>query len=419
MMQKIALSSPSRWQLVDYLHQHQAEMRDLLEQLVKAESPSTIPSAQQRVLAILRHALEQREYRVRQITGRQTGGHLLAVPSDRQSHQPIQLLLGHCDTVWPLGTLEKMPCSVHHGKLYGPGSYDMKAGLVLLIFAIEAIQAIGLNPVVAPVILINSDEEIGSRESTRYIQRLARRSDRAFVLEPSLGPTGKLKTARKGVGKFTIRVIGKAAHAGLEPEKGASAILELSFVIQKLFALNDPQAGITVNVGTIDGGIRPNVVAPESQAEVDVRVLRQGDARWIETAILGMQPTIPGTQLIIEGGIGRPPMEKTPGNQALWQLAQAAASELGIEIDEGIAGGGSDGNTTSLYIPTLDGLGAVGDGAHSPGEFVYLDPMVGRSALLARLLLEPQLRSTDKIKPGILGGRYRVAAPPTQNSEFY
>lgn len=380
-------------QLLDYLHQRQEEMRDVLEQLVNAESPSTVPAAQQRILSLLQHNLEQRNYRVTHIPGRQTGGHLLAIPCDRQPHQPSQLLLGHCDTVWDLGTLEKMPFLVRQGKVYGPGCYDMKAGLVLLIFAIEAIQAHELSPAVAPVIFINSDEEIGSHESTKHIKRLAQTVDRALVLEPSLGPTGKLKTARKGVGRFTIRVVGRAAHAGLEPEKGASAILELSFVIQKLFALNNPDAGITVNVGTIDGGIRSNVVAPESQAEVDVRVLNQDDAKQVEAAILGLQPTIPGTQLIIEGRIGRPPMEKTPGNRMLWHVAKAAAADLGFELDEGTAGGGSDGNTTSLYTPTLDGLGAVGEDAHSPGEMVYLDQMVERSALVARLLLEPPVKS--------------------------
>jgi glutamate carboxypeptidase len=364
-------------------------MVDLLQQLVKVESPSTVPQAQQPILNLLQEALERRNYRIRRLAGQQTGGHLLAIPQFRQPHQPIQLLLGHCDTVWPLGTLEQMPLEEKEGKLKGPGIYDMKAGLVQSIFALEALQSQEIEPAVAPVLLINSDEEIGSHESTPHIRRLARRANRAFVMEPSLGVAGKLKTQRKGVGRFTIRVLGKAAHAGLEPEKGASAILELSFVIQQLFALNNPQRGITVNVGTIDGGIRSNVIAPESQAVVDVRVLRQEDAREVEAAILGLQPTTAGTQLIIEGRIGRPPMEKTPGNKKLWQQAQQAASELGMQLEEGIAGGGSDGNTTSLYIPTLDGLGAVGDGAHAPGEFIYLDSLVERAALLSRLLLEP------------------------------
>ncbi|MDJ0735774.1 MAG: M20 family metallopeptidase [Nostocaceae cyanobacterium] len=379
-------------QLLDYLHPRQSEMRELLEQLVLAESPSTVRASQTQVLTILQQALEARDYRVRLIPGRNTGGQLLGIPKQRQPHQPLQLLLGHCDTVWPLGTLEKMPLFQHQGKMHGPGIYDMKAGLVLSIFALEAIRANELILPVSPVIFINTDEEIGSNESTPHIQRLAKLSDRAFVMEPSLGPLGKIKTGRKGVGEFTIRVIGKAAHAGLEPDKGASAILELSFLIQKLFALNDPQRGVTVNVGTIDGGIRSNVIAPESKALVDVRVLHWQDAHRIEQQIFSLQPTIPGTQLIIEGGMNRPPMEKTPGNQKLWEMAQSVAGELGMQLQEGTAGGASDGNTTSLYTPTLDGLGAVGDGAHSPGEFIYFDQMVERCALLARLLLEPSLQ---------------------------
>ena len=393
------LAPKTAQQLLGYLHSRQTEMRTMLEELVLAESPSTVPAAQQKVLALLQKALEQRAYRVRRIRGRQTGGHLLAVPSNRRrsplgaryQHQPIQLLLGHSDTVWPLGSLEKMPLSLRQGKMYGPGIYDMKAGLVQIVFALEAIAEQGFFPQITPVILINSDEEIGSYESTPQIRRLAKIAERAFVMEPSLGPTGKLKTRRKGVGEFTIRIIGQAAHAGLEPEKGVSAILELSFAVQKLFQLNAPQRGITVNVGTIDGGIRPNVVAPESQAVVDVRVLHLEDAPWIESTILGLQPTTPDTRLIVEGKIERPPMEKTPGNQKLWHLAQQAASELGIEIQQGTAGGSSDGNLTSLYTPTLDGLGAVGDAAHAPGEFIYLDQMVERAALLARLLLAPSL----------------------------
>ncbi len=391
-MQLNTTSTDITRRLLDYLDRRQTEMTSLLEKLVLAESPSVVPAAQIEVLALLQKALSTRNYRVQRLLGRQTGGHLLAMPSTRRKHQPVQLLLGHCDTVWPVGTLAKMPLKVRQGKMYGPGTYDMKAGLVTTIFALEALQALELEPEVAPVIFINSDEEIGSRESRSHIQRLAKVADRAFVMEPSLGPTGKLKTERKGVGRFTIRVIGKAAHAGLEPEKGASAILELSFIIQKLFALNDVEKGITINVGTIDGGIRPNVIAPESKAVVDVRVLRQEDARQIEQKILSLEPNTPGTQLIVEGRIGRPPMEKTPGNQKLWQLAQSAADQLGVEIEQGTAGGGSDGNTTSLWTPTLDGLGAVGDGAHAPGEFVYLDQMIERSALLSRLLLEPSLQ---------------------------
>lgn len=379
--------------LRDYLHGRQAEMTDLLTKLVLAESPSMVAESQQQVMTLLQQELEQRNYRVRRIPGRKTGGQLFAVPGDRQKNRPIQMLLGHCDTVWPLGTLKKMPVRQRQGKMYGPGIYDMKAGLVQAVFALEALLANEIQPEVAPVIFINSDEEIGSNESKAQIQRLAKVADRVFVMEPSLGSIGKLKTRRKGLGEFTIRIVGKAAHAGLEPEKGASAILELSFAIQQLFALNDSERGVTVNVGNIDGGIRPNVVAPSSKAVVDVRILHREDADRIEAKIRSLQPSTPGTKIIVEGGFDRLPLEKTPGNQRLWERAQQVASELDIEIDEATAGGGSDGNFTSLYTPTLDGMGAVGDAAHAPGEFVYLDRMVERSALLSRLLLESGIRN--------------------------
>lgn len=385
--------------LLDYLHRRQHEMTEMLQTLVQAESPSAVPTAQEPMFTLLQTALVKRGYQARRVTGRQTGGHLIAVPRTRdrgprpsgKRPPPLQLLLGHCDTVWPLGTLATMPLVVKHGKLYGPGTYDMKAGLVITLFALEALQGLEMSPPVMPAWLVNSDEEIGSQESTPHIQRLAKQADRVFVMEPSLGPAGRLKTQRRGVGEFTIRVLGRAAHAGLDPEKGVSAILELSFVIQQLFALNDPARGVSVNVGTIDGGIGSNVIAPESTAVVDVRVLHKEDAPRVEATILNLKPTNPDTQLIITGSIDRLPMEKTPGNAHLWAQAQQAAAELGIEIDEGIAGGSSDGNTTSLLAPTLDGLGAIGENAHAAGECVYLDQLVERSALLARLLLDPPL----------------------------
>ncbi|MBE9102992.1 M20 family metallopeptidase [Vacuolonema iberomarrocanum] len=390
-MTTLQLPSISNGQLLDYLHRRRDDMQTLLETLVQIETPSTVPTSQVPILERLRWELRQRQFRVRSLPGRKTGGHLFAIATHRRSCQSAQLLIGHCDTVWPLGTLAQMPLKVSQGKLYGPGSYDMKAGLVILLFAVEAILALQGELAIAPMVLINSDEEIGSGESTRYIRHLAQVCDRALVFEPSLGPRGHLKTARKGVGRFTVTVLGQAAHAGLDPGKGASAILELSHVIQTLFALNDPDRGITVNVGTIDGGIRPNVVAPESRAIVDVRVLHQADVPQLEAAIRGLQAITPGTRLEISGRIGRPPMEKTPGNQQLWHLAQAAATELGIELDQETVGGGSDGNTTSLYTPTLDGLGAVGDAAHSPGEFVYLDSLIERTALVSKLLLAQPL----------------------------
>jgi glutamate carboxypeptidase len=392
-MTALHVPSVSGSQLLDYLLPRRGEMQTLLEILVQMETPSTDPASQEPILHLLRQELRQRSFRVRLLPGRRTGGHLFAVPDSRRSHQPAQMLVGHCDTVWPIGTLAEMPLTVDQDKLYGPGSYDMKAGLVMILFAIEAVQELQGDLSVAPVIFINSDEEIGSGESTRYVRRLAQGCDRALIFEPSLGPSGHLKTARKGVGRFTITVHGQAAHAGLDPEKGASAILELSHVIQRLFALNDPDRGITVNVGTIDGGIRANMIAPQSKAVVDVRVLHQEDVPRIETAIHSLQPITPGTRLEITGRIGRPPLEKTSGNQALWQIAQTAADDLGFSLEQATAGGGSDGNTTSLYTPTLDGLGAVGDNAHARGEFVYLDSLIERTALAAKLLVAPAMGS--------------------------
>jgi glutamate carboxypeptidase len=379
--------------LVAYLRNCLPDMVALVQQFVALESPSTVPESQLPVLQLLTDTLQDCGYDTHRIPGRLTGGHVLARPRQRRRPQPIQLLLGHCDTVWPVGTLKDMPLELGEGIMRGPGVYDMKAGLVQMLYALHALQMLHLEPTVTPVVLINSDEEIGSLESTRHIRRLARIADRAFVLEPSLGLDGKLKIARKGVGNFTVTVKGKAAHAGLNPEAGASAILELSYVIQQLFALNDPEHGVTVNVGMIDGGLRPNVVAPESRAIVDVRMRTREDATRVEERIRQLQATTPGVTLEITGRIGRLPMEPTPRNTALWEQARRLGRLLPLEVEGGVAGGASDGNTTSLFTATLDGLGAVGDGAHARHEFIYVPQMVERTAFLAVLLLMPSLKT--------------------------
>jgi glutamate carboxypeptidase len=377
--------------ILDYLRDCRDRMVALCRRLVEMESPSSDPAAVRAVLELLADELAERGFRVRSLSGVRSCGQLLAVPPRRVHGASTQLLIGHADTVWPIGTLATRPIRLESGTLSGPGVYDMKAGLVQGIFALEAIEACGARPEVTPLLFINSDEEVGSRESRRQIVRLARAADRALILEPSLGPRGRLKTARKGVGRFTVRVLGRAAHAGLEPEKGASAILELSLLIQKLFGLNDPQNGITVNVGTIDGGLRPNVVAPESRASVEVRVLTRAQAKAIEERIRGLEPTTPNTRIIVEGRFGRSPMERTPANARLWRLAREAGATLGLELEEATAGGASDGNITSLYTPTLDGLGPIGGGAHAEEEHVQVEPMAERAALLALLILQPAL----------------------------
>jgi glutamate carboxypeptidase len=258
-----------------------------------------------------------------------------------------------------------------------------------MIMALDALQALNLQPAIMPLICVNSDEETGSRESRPLIGRLARKASRAFILEPALGLDGKLKTRRKGVGLFLVNVQGQAAHAGLDPDKGVSAILVLSYVIQKLHALNNPAEGVRVNVGVINGGTQPNVIAPSSSAEIDVRVPNQESAEGIEKAIQRITPELKGTTIQMTGGFNRLPMEKTEANERLWKLAEDKGRELNLSLQEGMAGGGSDGNTTSLYTATLDGLGAVGDGAHANHEFLFIDKMVERSALLALLLMAP------------------------------
>ncbi len=380
------------------MQDQQLEMVALLEELAMMETPSDRPDTQHPIIDTLSQLLAELDYHVRWLPGQSSGGQLYASPVKRIKHQPCQLLLGHCDTVWPVGKLKEMPVSIEGNVMRGPGVFDMKAGLVMIIFALRALKQLSIQPDVIPIVFVNSDEEIGSKESTRTIRRLSKTVDRALIMEPSMGDAGDIKTARKGVGRFVITARGKAAHAGLDPEAGASAILELSHVIQQLFELNDYDKGITVNVGMIDGGIRANVIAPESKAVVDVRVLHQQDADDVEQRILALQPTVDNVTLEIEGRIGRPPMEKTKANRKLWGVMQDIANSMQLELGENTAGGGSDGNTTSLYTATLDGMGAVGDGAHAQHEFIYIDKLAERGTLLALMLLAPALSlTTDTI----------------------
>lgn len=372
--------------IVSYLNACHSEMVVFLKKLVLFESPTSKPEAQFPLLEYIQSSLQSIGFTVLRMPGTISGGYLIASPTLRKKAQPVQLLLGHCDTVWPVGTLQEMPIKEDAGTLAGPGVYDMKAGLTQIIFALRTIQNLGLLCSHTPVILINSDEEKGSRDSSRAIQRLAKIASRAFVMEPPLGPEGKLKTARKGLGRFTLSVRGVSAHAGLDPGKGASAILELANLVQQLFALNDVEKGISVNVGMIEGGTQANVVAAESSAVVDVRVLTVADGEQVTNEIYNLKPYHPDVTLQIDGGMGRPPMEKSARNKKLWLAAKKAGYLLGLDLKEATAGGGSDGNTTSQYTATLDGLGTTGDGAHAAHEFIYSDQLVERTALLTLLL---------------------------------
>lgn len=373
--------------ILEYLRADANEMQAFLKELVSIETPSGDAAAQLNILRRLETEFQKLDYYTFLMPGKKTGGYLYARPAKRIKNKPVQLLLGHCDTVWKTSTIKEMPVVKKEDKMRGPGIYDMKAGITQIIYALKTIRENNLEVPMTPVVFINSDEEIGSIESTSTIKKLAKIADRAYVMEPPLGLNGKLKTARKGLGRFTITVHGKAAHAGLDPGKGINAIVELSRQIQELHAMNDFEKGITVNIGTIQGGVSANVVAPESKAVIDVRVENIKDGEFISKKIYGLKPSLPDIKLVIEGGIGRPPMEANERNQKLWEMARTKAVLLGLELSQAMAGGGSDGNTTSTYTATLDGLGTPGDGAHANHEFIFYDQLPERTALLTLLLL--------------------------------
>ncbi len=373
--------------LLAHLTNQRHDMVALLAELVAAESPSDVPETQAGPIGILYEQFDRLGYHVRHTPGTRTGGYLIA-RHPTAGERPTQLLLGHCDTVWAVGTLAEMPLEIEGDILRGPGSFDMKGGLTQGIFALRALHELGLEPPLAPVFLINTDEEIGSIESQPVIEQLAAESARALILEPSAGAAGKLKTARKGIGDFVIVVRGRASHAGLEPEKGVSAILGMAEIVRALATLNDYPRGVSVNTGLISGGLRSNVVAPECRAVVDVRAATVADAEQLEQAVRALTPPLEGTTLEITGGFDRLPLERTPRNAALWELTCDIGAEMGLALEETAVGGGSDGNLTSLHTATLDGLGPVGDGAHARHEHVVISKMVERSALLAALLMK-------------------------------
>jgi len=297
------------------------------------------------------------------------------------------LILGHLDTVYPLGTLAKMPFRVSGGRAWGPGTFDMKAGLVMALFAVDALKAAGVRPGKRFVFLWTSDEEIGSTTSRRAIETEARRSDAALVLEPSFGRDGRLKTSRKGVGHAEIIVTGRAAHAGINPEDGVNAVHELALQIERLMKMNDPKRGITVQATVVAGGTVSNVVPAEARVEVDLRFTRLADAPALDRKLHSLRPILKGARLEVRGGVNRPPLERTAAVGELFQHAQSLMGELGLALGEAATGGGSDGNFTgAIGVPTLDGLGAVGDGAHAPHEHALIRKLPERAVLLAGLL---------------------------------
>jgi glutamate carboxypeptidase len=316
---------------------------------------------------------------------RKAGNHLEVTFAGQRNRVPI-LLLGHFDTVYDIGTLKRMPWREEKGRLSGPGVFDMKSGIAQMMFALQSLrEAAGSLPRPVKVLLV-SDEEEGSATSRALTERLAKQCASVLVCEPS-GPGGALKTARKGVGSFIVKVAGRSSHAGLDFEKGHSAIVELAHQIHAITRLTDMKRGVTLNVGVIRGGTRTNVVAAEASAEIDLRIARKEDGARMERKIFSLRAVNPKCQVEISGGINRPPLERTKQVAELFELARGIGRELGIELKEIAVGGGSDGNfTAGLGIPTLDGLGGVGDGAHAAHEYVVADELPRRAALLAGLI---------------------------------
>jgi glutamate carboxypeptidase len=362
-------------------------MLETLRAFTLLESPSTEKAPTDRCGKWLAEQWRKRGARVELLEQKHRGDHLRAEWSGAELRAKAQLLvLGHYDTVYPSGTLARMPFRVGGGKAYGPGSFDMKAGIVQALFALDALRESGATVRKRLVFLWTSDEEIGSESSRKFIEAEARRSDAVFVLEPSLGPRGLLKTSRKGVGEAQLIVHGRASHAGLAPEKGVNAIHELAAQISRIEKWNDHRRGVTINADIVSGGSRANVIADHAEATFDLRAWRLADMRALEKRLHSLQPVHRGTKLEIQGGFDRPPLERKHSS-ALFARAKSIARELGFSLGEAAAGGGSDGNfTAALGIPTLDGLGAVGDGAHSVHEHVLINAMPQRAALLAALL---------------------------------
>lgn len=373
--------------LLAHIRKQQKAIIGLIRQMVLVESPSDSPAAVNRFVQLVADSVSGLA-RPKLHAGGKFGKHLTCefdLPGKARDGQI--LALGHSDTVWALGTLASMPFCQQKGRLWGPGVLDMKAGIAFFIFAMQALQDLDI-PVTSRVVLqLNSDEEVGSPSSRPLTEKNARRSKAVLVLEPGTGLAGQLKTARKGVGDYTLIVHGKASHAGVDFPSGASAILELARQLDRIAGFTQLDRGLTVNPGLISGGTRSNVVAAEARAHIDIRVERLRDAAGLDRKFRGLRPFDRRCTLEVAGGLNRPPMERSAGGAGLFQKARELGRGLGVVVEESSTGGGSDGNfTAALGIPTLDGLGGVGEGAHAPQESILVDRIADRTALLAWLV---------------------------------
>ena len=383
---KKALQPSAGKEQLRYFEQHRDQIVETTRELCEIESPSDNKQAVDHIARLLASKFKSLGGKT-QLHRSNEYGDSLQVDFGGPANRKAILLLGHYDTVYPLGTLKTMPCKIEDGLLRGPGVLDMKSGIALMLHTIEALQRWhGALPRPVTVFLV-SDEEVGSRSSRKITETLARKSAGVLVLEPAAGLRGAVKTARKGVGEYTLRVQGIAAHAGLDPGKGHSAILELARQIAVVAALNNLKQGVSINPGVIEGGTRTNVVAADATVRMDVRIKSAKQAAGIDRKLRSLKPFDRYCKLEMTGGINRLPMERTPGVAALYQKAREIAAEVGWNLEEAAVGGGSDGNfTAGIGVPTLDGLGGVGDGAHAVHEFIVISELPRRSLLLAELI---------------------------------
>ena len=378
--------SPLPLRLLRALEPRLPEMLRLLRRFVTTESPSLEKAAADRCSKVIAKEWREQGVRLERIPQKHRGDHLRVTYTSKSGAAGQLLVLGHYDTVYSTGTLKERPFRISGGKAYGPGVFDMKAGIVQALFALETLRRSNVSTKKQIVFLWTSDEEIGSESSRKLIETEARRSDAVFVLEPSFGPRGLVKTARKGVGQAELMVRGRSSHAGLAPEEGINAVHELAAQLTRIEKWNDGRRGVSINADIVEGGTRSNVIAERARAVLDLRALRSSDMRRIERRLHALRPVHRGASLKVTGGFDRPPLERKRC-RALFAHAESLAKQMHLSLGECTAGGGSDGNFTgALAIPTLDGLGAVGDGAHSDHEYVLIHTMPARAALLAALL---------------------------------
>ena len=386
----LEIAARINWHERLHFFQHQRDrIVDTVRELVEMESPSDQKPSVDRIAKFLASKFEALGGRAQMHHSGQFGDSLqvdFVSPAASQSGKPV-LLLGHYDTVYPLGTLSNMPCQLQDGLLRGPGVLDMKSGIALMLHAIEALQGWhGQLPRPVTVFLV-SDEEVGSHSSRKITEALAKESAGVLVLEPAAGLKGAVKTARKGVGEYTLRIKGVAAHAGLDPGKGHSAILELARQIQALAKLSNLKQGLSVNPGVIQGGTRTNVIAAEASVAIDVRIQKAKQAAVIDRKLHSLKPFDRHCKIEVAGAINRLPMERTSGVAALFQAAQKISAQVGWKLEEASVGGGSDGNfTAGMGIPTLDGMGGVGEGAHASHEYIVINELPRRALLLAGMI---------------------------------